>query len=142
MLQSITTRLGASAVVLVCAYAIFAGSWRERFGAFIYLTAYVVILGFGLGSPHYPPVYMLMADALCLPGFFIASWQSPHPWPRWAIVGQLISVAVDIITIVGLFNRWLFLTLAMAASYGVLLSLMIGTVAYRARRRAQRQSAQ
>jgi len=142
MLHSITTRLGASAVVLVCTYAIVAGSWRERFGAFIYLTAYVVILGFGLASPRFPAIYMLMADALCLPGFFIASWQSPHPWPRWAIAGQLISVAVDVVTMFGLFNRWIFFTLAMVASYGVLLSLLIGTIAYRARRRAQRQAAQ
>jgi hypothetical protein len=141
MLQSITTRVGASAVVLVCAYAIFAGSWRERFGAFIYLVGYVVVLGFGLASPRYPAVYMLMADALCLPGFFIASWKSPHPWPGWAIFAQLVSVAVDVVTMFGLLNSWIFFALAMAASYGVLLSLLIGTIAYRSRRRRKDGSA-
>ncbi|MBW8733489.1 MAG: hypothetical protein JF571_04115 [Asticcacaulis sp.] len=141
MLQTLVTQLGAATVVLVCSYAVFAGSWRERFGAIIYLTAYLIFLGFGHASHLSPAMYMIISDTLCLLGFFMASWKSPHPWPKWAIAGQLVSVFLGIITLIGVLPRWIFLTLESVAGYGVLMSLLIGTIAYRARRRTDRQPA-
>jgi len=130
---------GAVAVVLVCSYALIAGSWRERFGALVYLTAYLIVLGFGRASP----VSMLMADTLCIPGFFIANWKSRHPWPRWALAGQLVSVSVEIFALFSNnLSRWTFLTIEVTAGWAVLLSILIGTVAYRVERRAQRQAVQ
>ena len=95
MLASMIAMAGAVAVVLVCSYALIAGSWRERFGALVYLTAYLIVLGFGKASP----LSMLMADTLCIPGFFIANWKSRHPWPRWALAGQLLSVSVEVVAL-------------------------------------------
>lgn len=137
MLQSIVATAGAVAVVFVCSYALLAGSWRERFGAIVYLTAYLIVIGFGIASP----LYMLMADMLCVPGFFIAGWQSRHPWPRWAVAGQLVSVGCDVVGLTGIMNRWTFLLIATTAGWGVLLSILIGTIAYRVERRARKAAA-
>lgn len=135
MLASMIAMAGAVAVVLVCSYALIAGSWRERFGALVYLTAYLIVLGFGKASP----LSMLMADTLCIPGFFIANWKSRHPWPRWALAGQLLSVSVEVVALLPTnLSRWTFLTIEVTAGWGVLLSILVGTVAYRVERRAQK----
>lgn len=134
MLASMVAMAGAVAVVLVCSYALIAGSWRERFGALVYLTAYLIVLGFGSASP----VSMLMADTLCIPGFFIANWKSRHPWPRWALTGQLLSVSIELIALFpSNLSRWTFLTIEVAAGWAVLLSILVGTIAYRVERRTQ-----
>lgn len=142
MLQSLATRLGAVTVVLVCTYAIFGGSWRERFSAFVYLTGYMMVLGFGLAGPNASAIYMLASDTLSLLGFFIASWKSAHSWPRWAIAGQLTSVILDVVALTGLFNRRFFLTMETVTAYAVLLALLVGTIAYRSERRATRSARQ
>jgi len=142
MLQSFATRLGAISIVLVCGYAILAGSWRERFSAFVYLTGYMMVLGFGLAGPEASPVYMLASDTLSLLGFFIVNWKSTHSWSRWAIAGQLASVILDVIALTGLFNRRFFLTLETVAAYAVLLALLTGTISYRVRRRAMKAERQ
>jgi L-lactate permease len=93
-------------------------------------------MGFGIATP----LYMLMADTLCIPGFFIAGWKSRHPWPRWALAGQSIAVACDVVGLTGVMSRWVYLLVATTAGWGVLLSIFIGTIAYRAERRAQKQA--
>lgn len=140
MLQSIITKLGACAVVLVCFYAVVAGSWRERFAGLIYLTAYVISLGLGLTSKGFPIYHMLLVDALCLAGFFMVNWKPVHPWPKWAFTAQAISVAADIFALIDYaLPRWIFLAVQMVTGYAVLTSLLVGTIAYRSRRRAERQ---
>lgn len=139
MLQSVVAKAGAVAVVLVCSYALIAGSWRERFAGFIYLTGYLIVLGFQVSSP----LYMLTADALCIPAFFIANWKSRHPWPRWALAGQIFSVAFDVAALfVNEINRWTFSAIESAVGWGVLLAILIGTIAHRADRRSMMKPAQ
>ncbi len=135
MLQSIAAKAGAAAVVLVCTYALVAGSWRERFGAFIYLTGYLIVLGFGVTSP----VSMLFADMLCIPAFFIVNWKSRHPWPRWALGAQTVSVAVEILALlIPSVNRWTFLMLELVAGWVVLLAILMGTIAARIPRKPEK----
>lgn len=136
MLQSIISKLGACAVVLVCVYAIVAGSWRERFAGLIYLTAYIISLGLGLTSRSFPIYHMLLVDALCLAGLFMTNWKPVHPWPKWAFTAQLISVAADIFALIdyGL-PRWFFLVVQIVTGYAVLLAVLIGTINHRIRRR-------
>jgi hypothetical protein len=140
MLQSVVTQLGACAVALVCLYAIVVGTWRERFGAFIYSAGYMLTMGFALVMPEYVAAYMLVADVICLLGFYIACWKSQHPWPQWALLGQIVSVAIDIIVLlnIGVGVKGLLVVQTIAA-WGVLLALLLGTIAAAKERRAARK---
>jgi len=139
MLQSIVTQVGACVVVLVCSYAIIAGSWRERFAGLVYLTAYVINLGLGFTSRSFPAYHMLLVDTLCLAGLFIANWKPTHPWPRWAFTAQLISIVTDLFVLIDYgFPHWIFLIIEMIAGYAVLLAILIGTISYRIRRHASK----
>lgn len=140
MLQTLVAQLGVGAILVVCLYALIVGSWRERFGAIIYLAAYLVSFGFGLIAVEHATLYLLVADLLCLQGFYVLSWKSPHAWPRWAVAGQLVSVVAEIANLfhVGLSDRN-FMTIEMTAGWGVLLALLIGAIAAaQARRDAKR----
>jgi hypothetical protein len=155
MLQSWVTQLGAAAIAVVCIYALAAGTWRERFGAIIYLAAYLLSLGFGLIGVENGPLfladylrsehislYLLVADMLLLQGLCVIAWKSPHPWPKWALAAQLISIAAHVAVLfdLGLGSR-AYLTIATATGWAVLIALLIGTIAAaHARRESRRQS--
>ncbi|ESQ77674.1 hypothetical protein [Asticcacaulis sp. AC402] len=154
MLQSWITQLSALVLVIVCVYALIVGTWRERFGAIIYLAAYGLTIGFGLISldsnplylskyllSNYTALYLLVTDMLVLQGLCVIAWKSPHPWPKWAMLGQLISVALHgaMLLNLGLGER-AYLTLATTVGWGVVLALLIGTIAARqARQKARRE---
>jgi hypothetical protein len=140
MLQSWVTQLGAGAVAVVCLYAIVVGTWRERFGAFIYLSGYLLTMGFALVSNDHIAAYMLVADVICLLGFYISCWKAQHPWPQWALLGQIVSVAVDIVVLlnIGVGFKGL-LILQTIAAWSVLLALLIGTIAAAKERREARK---
>ena len=139
MFQSWVTQLGAAMVLIVCLYALIKGGGRERFGAVIYLAAYALIVTFGLISTEYTTLYLLVVDVLCIQGFVVVSWKSPHPWPKWALAGQGVSVAADVAHLLnwGLDER-AYLTLATAAGWGVLLAILLGTIAAAQARRDAR----
>jgi len=143
MLQSTLTQIGAAAVVAVCLYAFVAGAWRERLGALVYLSAYLVSVGFGLIAPEHSTLYLLLSDVLCLQTFLFMCWRTTHPWPKWALLGQFICVCVEILTLAhvgGLYSRS-FLTIETAAGWGVLLALLVGTIAAAQARRDARKAA-
>ncbi len=143
MLQSVVTQLGAFAVAAVCLYAFTMGTWRERFGAFIFSSAYLLTLGFGVSSTEHIAAYLLVADVICVLGFYIACWKAQHPWPQWALLGQIICVAVDIVTLLQIgIGRTSFLVIQTAAGWGVLLALLIGTIAAAKARREARKPRQ
>ena len=142
MLQSLATQLALATMVLVCGYAIIAGSWRERLGGVVYLAGYAMQIGFGMISTRYPALYLTVADVLLLPGFLIINRKSPHPWTLWALVVQLLSASLDIAVLVfHVVRPWLYLTIQTLAGYLVLLCLLIGTLAAHARRRRERAEA-
>lgn len=143
MLQSVVTQLGAFAIAAVCLYAFIMGTWRERFGAVIFSAAYVLTVGFGVTSTDHIAAYLLVADVICLLGFYIACWKAQHPWPQWALLGQIICVAVDILTLLQFgIGRTVFLVVQTAAGWGVLLALLIGTIAAAKARREVRTPGQ
>lgn len=144
MLQTTLTQIGAAAVVVVCLYALIVGSWRERYGALVYLAAYFISIGFALIAPEYTTLYLLLVDVVCLQAFLFMCWRTPHPWPKWALLGQFICVCVELATLAhvgGLYSRS-FLTIETAAGWGVLLALLVGTIAAAQARRDARKAAQ
>ncbi len=138
MLQSWMTQIGAGIVVLVCLYAIVVGSWRERLGGVLYLAAYALSLAFGTIASEHSTLYLLVSDMVCLQGFVVLGWKSPARWPWWAVAAQVVSVTLEILTLLhaGL-NNWTFLLAEALAGYAVLLALLMGAIAAnRSRRRA------
>jgi len=144
MLQSLFTRLVAATIVAVCGYGLYAGGWRERCGAGIYLLAYLATLGFGLISIEYTTLYLLVVDTLCLQVFYVLSWKSPNSWPKWAVAGQLLSVAMEILTLLHIgFHSRSFLIAENLVGLAVLMALLLGTIAAaQAKRDARRLALQ
>ena len=81
---------------VVCMAGLIFGGWRERAAALIYGGA--VLLAVLLKDfTQLPPMWRyLTPDSLCLLGFVVLCWKSPHPWPIWACGAQLMSVCISI----------------------------------------------
>ncbi|EGF91466.1 putative membrane protein [Asticcacaulis biprosthecium C19] len=156
MLQSWITQLSAAALLVVCVYALIAGSWRERFGALIYMAAYALSLGFGMislssAAPYIPKyvasnyvaMYMLVTDTLILQGLCVVAWKSPHAWPKWAILCQAVTIGLHVAMLLGLgLSNPVYIALLTALGWLGLLALLIGTIAARqARHDSRRQRA-
>ena len=135
MLHSPLAVFGAAFLAVTCLMALVFGSWRERAGAGLYLLAYLVANALSVLS-HLQDLSHTIVDAICLLGFIVLCWKSPHPWPLWAAGFQLASVMAGLC---GLLNMEVapraYMTLLIASAYGVLLALLAGTwTGFRARR--------
>lgn len=141
MLQSWISQLGAAAVAVVCLYALVFGGWRERFGGLLYLAAWLVSFGFGVIDREHSTLYLILSDAVLLQGLALIAWKSPHPWPKWAVAGQLLCLAMALATLFPAGPRkWYFLTVEILAGWGVLLALLLGTITARQARRLLKAS--
>ena len=135
MLHSPLAIFGAVFLAVTCLAAFIFGSWRERAGAGLYLAAYLVANGLNLLS-HRQDLSHTITDILCLIGFVILCWKSPHPWPLWAAGCQLASTMTDICGLLNIaVSKWAYMTLLIVSAYGVLLALLAGTFAVTRSRR-------
>ncbi|MFT4076147.1 MAG: hypothetical protein QM647_11510 [Asticcacaulis sp.] len=129
MLHSPLAIFDAAFLLFTCLVAIIFGGWRERSGAVLYLAAYVLANGLSVLS-HHQDLSQTLVDILCLAGFVILCWKSPHPWPLWASAAQLVSTMSGL---TGLLNvevaRWAYMTVLIVSAYGVLLALLAGSLA-------------
>lgn len=129
MLHSPLAIFGAAFLAITCLMAFVFGSWRERVGAGLYLAAYVVANALSALS-HLQDLSHTATDILCLIGFIILCWKSPHPWPLWAAGCQLASTMTDICGLLDVdVTQWAYMTLLIVSAYGVLLALFAGTLA-------------
>jgi len=142
MLESFVTRFNMVMVLLVCGFAIISGSWRERLCGALYLISYVMMLGFGLVSLDHASVYMTVADVLLVPGLWIIASRAPHPWARYALAVQFVSVVVDIAAMIYDISQWWYFTVQIVTAYAFLICLLVGTIAATARRRRERREDQ
>jgi hypothetical protein len=129
MLHSPLAIFGAIFLAFTCLAAFVFGSWRERAGAALYLAAYVIANALNALS-HLQDLSHTITDILCLIGFVILCWKSPHPWPLWAAGFQLASTMTDICGLLDVtVSKWAYMTLLIVSAYGVLLALCAGTLA-------------
>ena len=129
MLHSPLAVFGAVFLAFTCLVAFVFGSWRERAGAGLYLVAYVIVNGLNLLG-HLQSVSHTITDILCLIGFIILCWKSPHPWPLWAAGFQLASAITGFYSLFNLeVASWTYMTLLIASAYGILFALCAGTLA-------------
>ncbi len=136
MLHSPLAIFGAVFLIFASLTAFIFGTWRERAGAALYLAAYVIANTLNALS-HMQDLSHTITDILCLIGFVILCWKSPHPWPLWAAGFQLASTMTDICGLLNItVSKWAYMTLLILSAYGVLLALLAGTLAA-ARRKQQ-----
>lgn len=131
MLQSLPALIGAGVVILVCLFAIIAGSWRERVGGIVYAGAYLLSLVLALVTLKTVAWRFLVVDTACLIGFFCLCWKAPRPWPLWALGAQLLSVLTSLAVLqmgTDKVLKWTLLTVVNGLGYTVLLVLLIGTI--------------
>ncbi len=138
MLHSPLAIFGAIFLAFTCLMAIAFGSWRERAGAGLYLAAYVIANALNTLT-QLQELSHTITDILCLTGFVVLCWKSPHPWPLWAAGFQLASTMTGICGLLNItVSKWAYMTLLIVSAYGVLLALLAGTfAAIRARRRSR-----
>ncbi len=142
MLQILEFQFPTIMMLLVCGFAIIAGSWRERLCGILYLAAYAMGIGFGfISTRHNTAIYMAVADVLLIPGFWVVARRSPPVWAKCVLVIQTVSVAIDglALTYDGL-SRWQYLTMLTAAGYAILACLFVGTIGHISKRRAEKQA--
>lgn len=140
LMQQFWSYIGMAVTVTVCGYAILAGSWRARFGGAVYLAAYIIPWVFAATSAHRNGIFQLfLADILTLPGFITVNQKSPYAWTRWALVLQMVSIAADITNLaLGGRTHPAFVILDAVLAYGVMASLLTGTIAAQVRWRRER----
>lgn len=138
MLHSPLAIFGAVFLIFASLMAFIFGTWRERAGAALYLAAYLIANGLNWLS-HMQGLSHTTTDILCLIGFIILSWKSPHPWPLWAAGFQLASTMTGICDLLNInVSKWAYMTLLIVSAYGVLLALLAGTFVAARRKRQQR----
>ncbi|WP_303831886.1 hypothetical protein [Asticcacaulis taihuensis] len=138
MLHSPLAIFGAAFLIFASLMAFIFGTWRERAGAALYLAAYVIANGLNWLS-HMQDLSHTITDILCLIGFVILCWKSPHPWPLWAAGFQLASTMTGICGLLNIaVSKWAYMTLLILSAYGVLLALLAGTFAAARRKWQQR----
>ena len=136
MLHSPLAIFGAAFLALTCLTAFVFGSWRERAGAGLYLAAYIIANALNVLS-HFQGLSHTVTDILCLIGFVILCWKSPHPWPLWAAGCQLASTMAGVCGLLDVeVSPWAYMTLLIVSAYGVLLALCAGTFAAIRRRKS------
>ena len=78
----------------------------------------------------------IIADEIYLIGILALIWRSPHPWPVWVAVLQLVAVGLDLNA---LFNttvtRYVLYTTLYVVAYGQKIAFVMGIYAAWKRRR-------
>jgi len=139
-MNPIWTTINEVTVTLVCGYAVLVGSWRERLAGAVYAAASLFLGGFGV-IPHRASLFLeFTADVLIMPGFLTVNRKSPYAWTRWMLAFQTLSFVPDIIKLMGNPAYFAPCTIAQGVlSYGVLASLLTGTISTQARKRRERE---
>lgn len=139
LMNPIWTRINLVAVLITCSYAIVFGAWRERFGGAFYMAASLIVMVFVFVSNRSSIFVSLVADVLCLPGFLTIDRKSPKAWTRWALICQMLSIAADMVNLIGgrKYSSACLIALGVL-SYGVLGALLVGTVSEQVRRHRER----
>ena len=139
LMQPFWPTINKLVMLVVCTYAVAAGSWRERSVGVTYAAAYLIIESFALVSSRNYTFLGFLADTLCLPTFLGADHKSPHAWTRWALIFQALSVAADGLDLAGGRPYHAASVIALGLlSYGVLGALLTGTMSVRARKNRNR----
>lgn len=129
MIDTKVAMFGAAFMVLVCAFAFLKGDEPERLGAGAYMIAWLATLLIQNDSDLYAiPLALFGIDLVVLLVFIGLAWKSRRPWPVWASGFQLLTVASHIFGMIEVrASLASFYAVMNIASYGILVTLAIGT---------------
>ncbi len=139
MFDTLYTQVGAALTVGVGIFAFLKGDEPERIGA----GSYVFLWFASLLVQNDSDIYSLQWSMFALDGIMLIvlaglTWRSRRSWPVWATALQLLAVMSHILVFIDLRpSLTAFYTVLNIASYGVLLSIAIGTFWAWQERRAQ-----
>lgn len=132
MLDTLYSQIGAILWLGVCAFALLKGDQPERVAGGALVIAWLATLAvhrdtvpIGYASTALLVMAVDVGLLLLLLGL---SWRTDRNWPIWAAAFQSIVVLVHIVTLVDLRIRAIaYLSAQTVGTYGVLISLAIGT---------------
>lgn len=129
MIDTKIAMVGAVFMVLVCAFAFLKGDESERLGAGAYLIAWLASLLIQNDSNLYSiPLGLFAIDLVILLVFVGLAWKARRAWPIWASGLQLLAVSSHIFGMVEVrASLASFIAVMNLASYGILVTLAIGT---------------
>jgi hypothetical protein len=139
MFDTLLSQIGFGVVVLVGGLAFLKGDEPERIGAGAYLLAvFVSVLVQDKAALSGPQWGLIAIDTIMMAVYAALAWKSRRAWPVWACALQGLIVMIHLLTLIDLRpSLAAFYAVINLASYGVLLSLAIGTLrAWRDRRLA------
>lgn len=139
MFDTLYSQIGAVCTVAVALFAFLKGDEPERIGAGSYVFLWFASLLIQNDSVIYNLQWSIFAlDLVMLVILAALTWKSRRAWPVWATALQLLAVASHIMVFIDLRpSLSAFYTVLNIASYGVLLSIAIGTFWAWQERRAQ-----
>lgn len=129
MIDTKVAMIGAAFMVMVGAFAFLKGDDPERIGAGAYLIAWLASLLIQNDSDLYSiPLGLFGIDLVVLIVFIGLAWKSRRAWPIWASGLQLLAVSSHIFGMVDVrASLASFIAVMNLASYGILVTLTIGT---------------
>ncbi|MDQ3124613.1 MAG: hypothetical protein M3Q74_03315 [Pseudomonadota bacterium] len=129
MFDTLPAQIGAGFTVIVAAFAFFKGDEPERVAAAAYVLGFFAsLLIQGDGALQGTQWGLLAIDAVMLAVFAGLSWKSYRAWPVWASALQSLTVMSHLLTLVDIRPPGsAFITVINMASYGILLTIAIGT---------------
>lgn len=129
MFETLSSQIGFGIAVLVVAFAFLKGDEPERIGGGAYMLALFASLLIQDKGEHASTQWGLMAlDTVMLAVYAALAWKSRRSWPVWVCALQAVIVMSHLLTVVDIRPALAaFYAVINLASYGVLLSLAVGT---------------
>lgn len=129
MFDTPASQIGAAFTVSVVVFAFLKGDEPERIGAATYALAYLASLLVQEDGAIYGTQWGLMGiDIVMLAVYSGLAWKSRRSWPVWASALQSLTVMSHVLTFVDVRpSMAAYVTVINLASYGILLSIAIGT---------------
>jgi hypothetical protein len=127
--QSIYARVLFAFLVGVCLFALWQGEKTEKRAGALLIFSNVVALAIQHEIRSAVAAYLFLAnDLICLTALGVLAWRSPKSWPTWAASCQAVSVAVELAKLLGLHVFvYAYITAVNLATYGLVVSLAVGT---------------
>lgn len=139
MFETLASQVGAVVAVCVTAFAFLKGDEPERIGAGTYILLFIAsLLMQDIGQVNSTNWALFAIDTMMLGVLAGLAWKTSRAWPVWGCALQSIIVLSHVLTIVDVRPPLgAFYAVINLASYGLLISIAVGTFWAWQDRRAQ-----
>lgn len=129
MLTTLASQIGAVFAVCVTAFAFLKGDEPEKIGAGAYILAFLAsLLAQNSGQVHGTNWMLAVIDVTMLSVYAGLAWKTNRVWPVWVCALQSIIVLSHLMPLVDVRpQQYAIIAVINLASYGVLLTIAIGT---------------